>query len=75
MHCLHVETQTGETAAGAEGEQVLEVNRCTSDGCRGRVVLGEGETAAGQDVFFLQVPEFQDVDLTFDCRRSTFLDS
>lgn len=53
---------------------MLEVNRCTSDGRRRRVVLGEGETAAGQDVFFLQVPEFQDVDLTFDCRRSKFLD-
>lgn len=30
------------------------------------MVLGEGETAAGQDVLLLQVPEFQDVDLTFD---------
>lgn len=33
------------------------------------MVLGEGEAAAGQDVFLLQVLEFQDVDLTFDCRR------
>lgn len=32
------------------------------------MVLGEGEAATGQDVLLLQVLEFQDVDLTFDCR-------
>ena len=42
----------------------------TGDGGRGRVVLGEGETAAGQDVLFLQVLQFQDVHLAFDgCGR------
>ncbi len=77
------ETGRGETGRGetekhvrqaflwcAGNEQVREF-RCTSDGSRWRVVLGEGETAAGQDVLLLQVFEFQDVDLTFDCRRRT----
>lgn len=41
----------------------------TGDGSRRRVVLGEGEAAARQDVLLLQVLEFQDVDLTFDCGR------
>lgn len=49
---------------------LMEVRGClTSDRGRWWVVLGEGETAAGQDVLFLQVSEFQDVDLTFDWKE------
>lgn len=43
---------------------------CTSDGSGWRVVLGEGETAAGQDVLLFQVLEFQDVNLTFNSWKS-----
>lgn len=43
---------------------------CTGDGSGRRVVLGEGETTAGQDVLLFQVFEFQDVNLTFNSWKS-----
>lgn len=41
-------------------------SRRTGDGGRWRVVLGQGEAAAGQDVLLLQVLQLQDVHLTFN---------
>lgn len=42
----------------------------TSDGGGWRVVLGEGESTAGQDVLLFQVFELQDVNLTFNSWKS-----